>query len=359
MPKRIIYIAAAFLSLLFLQTGCSRDTLETDMPAPGPDLPEGTPVTLVLPFSSIEQYEVDVTTKAESSKVDESRIQNLYVMLFDNTVSPAKKIYGRYFSHDHLEEDATTFNSNDNECWFVNNKKLGSGDEVLTEGAVKISTVTCENATLVVIANITNAVTNLDGINSLDRLKAVQDYNELKGIQVCLEQDIVNRKDLFLMTGELANKNTRNMMWNNPAGSTTFNTSYRVPLTHVDAKVKFRVKVNPTYISAAKPVYWQVCNTPDRCYLYTKDGQGNAPEEIEHFDSQQYYFEGTENVKDPSTNEILETYYTFCFYMLENNQSPNGENPDMRGRPAHRAGHSAPTLWRTVNGNMLLHMERM
>ena len=85
MPKRITYIAAAFLSLLLLQTGCSRDTLETDMPAPGPDLPEGTPVTLVIPFSSIEQYEVDVTTKAESSDVDESRIQNLYVMLFDNT----------------------------------------------------------------------------------------------------------------------------------------------------------------------------------------------------------------------------------------------------------------------------------
>ena len=326
MPKRITYIAAAFLSLLLLQTGCSRDTLETDMPTPGPDLPEGTPVTLVIPFSSIEQYEVDVTTKAESSDVDESRIQNLYVMLFDNTdtAEEPKKIYGRYFSHDHLEEDATTFNSNDNECWFVNNKKLGSAAGVLTEGAVKISTVTCSNATLVVIANITNAVTNLDGMNSLDRLKAVQDYNELKDIQVCLEQDIVNRKDLFLMTGELANKNTGEMMWNTAPGNTTFNPTYRVPLTHVDAKVKFRVKVNPTYIGAAKPVYWQVCNTPDRCYLYTKDGQGNAPEEIEHFDSQQYYFEGTENVKDPSTNEILETYYTFCFYMLENNQSPNG-----------------------------------
>ena len=326
MPKRITYIAAAFLSLLLLQTGCSRDTLETDMPAPGPDVPEGTPVTLAIPFSSIEQYEVDVTTKAESSDVDESRIQNLYVMLFDNTDTPTKsqKIYGRYFSHDHLEDDATTFNSNDNECWFVNNKKLGSGEGVLTEGAVKISTVTCSNVILVVIANITNAVTNLDGMNSLDRLKAVQNYNELKDIQICLEQDIVNRKDLFLMTGELANKNTRDMMWNTAPGNTTLNPTYRVPLIHVDAKVKFRVKVNPTYISAAKPVYWQVCNTPDRCYLYTKDGRGNAPEEIEHFDSQQYYFEGTENVKDPSTNEILETYYTFCFYMLENNQSPNG-----------------------------------
>ena len=323
MLKRIIYIAAAFLSLL-LPAGCWRDAMETDMPAS--DIPEGAPATLVIPFSSIEEYEVHVATKAESSNVDESRIQNLYVMLFDNTDSPdePKKIYGRYFSHDHLESDATTFNSNDNECWFVNNKALGSGDGVLTEGAVKISTVTCSNATLVVIANITNAVTNLDGINSLDRLKAVQNYNELKDIQVCLEQDIVNRKDLFLMTGELQNKNTRDMMWNNPAGSTTFNPTYRVPLVHVDAKVKFRVKVNPTYISAAKPVYWQVCNTPDRCYLYTKPGPGNAPEEIDHFDSQQYYFEGTEYDRDPSTNEITNTYYTFCFYMLENNQSPNG-----------------------------------
>ena len=342
MLKRLLYIST-FLILL-LPSGCRRDLMEIEGPySSETDLPDGTPVTLIIPFSGIDQYEVSVSTKAEASATDESRIQNLYVMLFDNgqtvddgdyTASP-KKIYGRYFSHEQLCKDGTALNSDDHESWFVKNRTLTDTDEVLTEGAVKISTVTASNATLVVIANVTNAVTNLDGINSLDRLKAVRHYKELKDIQVCLEQDIVNRKDLFLMTGELANVNTSALRWNNPAGSLVYNEDCRVELKHVDAKVKFRVKVNRTNISAAKPVYWQVCNTPDRCYLYTRPGAGNAPEETDHFESQQYYFEGTEYEKDsggnvvkeldPTTGEMVPiTYYTFCFYMLENNQAPNG-----------------------------------
>ena len=308
-----------------------------------PDIPEGAPATLLLPFSGIDQYEVAVSTKSEASKADESRVQNLYVMVFDNNKkisdgtysNSPQKIYGRYFSYDHLKSPEE-LNASDNECWFVQNKPLINDDEsILTKGAVKISTVTTSDAIVVVIANVTNSVTNLDGINALDRLKAVQHYKELKDIQVCLEQDIVNRKDLFLMTGELANVNTRNLMWNTSVGSLEYNDSYTVELKHVDAKVKFRVKINRNNISAAKPVYWQVLNTPDRCYLYTKDGQGNAPEEIDHFSSPQYYFEGTEYEKDSSNNIVKEldpttgemvpiTYYTFCFYMLENNQAPNG-----------------------------------
>ena len=339
MLKKLLYTALCLI--LLLPVSCRRDWLEEGVDTV--DIPEGVPITVLLPFSSVEQYDVTVGTRAESPVTDESRIHNLYVMIFDNTKlvdddnysSSPKKIYGRYFSYDHLKDKPSDLNSDDNECWFVKNKPLNSDDEVLTQGAVKISTVTCSDATVVVIANVTNAVSNLDGINGLDRLKAVQHYKELKDIQVCLEQDIVNRKDLFLMTGELANKNTRNLMWNTAVGNEIYNSTYRVSLTHVDAKVKFRVKVNRNNISAVKPVYWQVCNTPDRCYLYTKP-DGSAPEGIDHFASQQYYFEGTDYDKDPSTKEILKewdpttqemvpiTYYTFCFYMLENNQSPNG-----------------------------------
>lgn len=321
MKKIILHIVV--LLLLPVLFSCDRRMVEVDKPGTSRGLPEGTPVTLVLPFGATELYEVEVSTKAASSAVDEARIHNLYVMIFnlddcldDGTVGGSpKKIYGRYFSYDHLKESLAALNSDDNECWYVDNVTLDQS-VTQTKGAVKVSTITCSNAKLVVIANVENAITNMDGMDELDRLNAVEHYNELRGIQVCLEQDVVNRKDLFLMTGEMA-VDTNDMRWGSMSGETpSYDNHYTVTLKPVDAKVKFRVRVNPTNISAVTPVYWQVCNTPDRCYLYSDYAGGAAPEGTNHFASQQFYFEGQEKVGDI-------TYYTFSFYMLENRQTPN------------------------------------
>ena len=286
----------------------------------GPDsqvvLPEGVPVTLVIPFDGTDAVDVDVTTKAEASSVDETSIHDLYVMIFDNSdTSPGspRKIYGRFFSYDHLKSTLALLDADDNECWYVSNKTLDNS-VAKTTGAVKISTITCTDAKLVVIANVTTSIINLDGEDPLDRLKSVEHYNELKNIQVRLEQDVVNRKDLFLMTAE-KNVNTTLMSWGTVG--TGYNSSYKLSLSPIDAKVKFRVKVDPVNISDVTPVYWQVCNTPNRCFLYTDDDGRTTPEDISYFESQQYYFEGKEEVAG-------ETWYTFCFYMLENNQNPNG-----------------------------------
>ena len=337
MLKRIIYILA-FL-LLLIPSGCRRDMMETDF-QPLEDIPDGTPITMLLPFYSIEQYDVDINTKAEASPSDESRIHDLYVMIFDNTPSgkvsdenytdSPRKIYGRYFSYDHLKGGLAALSADDNECWYVKNKVLDDGAEVKTEGAVKVSTISCSNAILIVIANVRNSVTNLDGKDGLERLREIRHLKELQDVQVCLEQDIVNRKDLFLMTGELSSINTANLRWNQELSPSEYNSTYRVPLIPVDAKVKFRVKCNPTYISEARPVYWQVCSTPDRCYLFTKDkvgGYSPAPSGIDYFETQQYYFEGEDTEEVDTDGDGIDdttyTYYTFCFYMLENDQKRN------------------------------------
>lgn len=303
--------------LLLLTLSCSRELMEVDAPRETVLLPEGVPVTVILPFSNKEMLDVEVRTKAESSAIDESRIHDLYVMIFDKddlvddpelgiTDSP-RRIYGRYFSYDHLESSLSALEANENECWFVENKDIG-GTVSKTTGAVKVSTITRNNATLVVIANVGNSVTNMDGQDALDRLRAVTHLKELQGIEVCLEQDVVNRKDLFLMTGSL-DVNTREMNWGTLPKD--YDSNYTVSLTPVDAKVKFRVKVNETNISAVTPVYWQVINTPDRCFLDSAHNEERPPEDIHYFKSQQYYFEGSETIGG-------DTYFTFCFYMLEN-----------------------------------------
>ena len=315
MRKSLLHIACLLASLLPVFS-CSRSLMEPDAPE---TLPDGVPVTLTIPFSGTDLYEVTVGTKAEASSVNETHVHDLYVMIFDNTDlvgdnndSP-RKIYGRFFSYEHLKESLSALNADDNECWYVENKNL-EGTVAATTGAVKVSTITCSDARLVVIANVTNAIMNLDGEDALDRLKEVTHYKELQGIEVRLEQDIVNRKDLFLMKGELA-VNTASMNWGTLPKN--YDPDYTVSLVPVDAKVKFRVKVNSTNISAVTPVYWQVHNTPDRCYLDSSYNGEAAPSGNSHFDSQQYYFEGTEE-KDGYT------WYTFCFYMLENRESPNG-----------------------------------
>ena len=43
----------------------------------------------------------------------------------------------------------------------------------------------------------------MDSENEIERLNAVEDLDELRGLTVSLEQDIVNRKNLFMMMGTL------------------------------------------------------------------------------------------------------------------------------------------------------------
>lgn len=290
------------------------------MPGGKKHRPDGTPVTLLVPFCAQEMLDVSVTTKAEASGVDESRIHDLYVMIFDNNHlvdldgdevgdSP-KKLYGHYFSYDHQKASLSELDADIHECWYVKNKEI-SGGITNTTGAVKISTETCSDAILVVIANVQNAVMNLDGKNGLERLNEVQHLEELQGIEVQLEQDVVNRKDLFLMTGTFTKDgglHTDDLEWGTVAEG--YNSDYTVELSPVDAKVQFKIKVNKTNISAVTPVYWQVYNTPDRCYLDPSFDEEKAPRDIRYFKSQKYYFEETKE-------EDGDTYYVFTFYILE------------------------------------------
>ena len=315
--KRILHTAI----LVLLVLSCTRERELEPYPM-GEDLPAGVPVMLTIPFGSDDLMQVEVGTKADAGFINESNIHDLYVFLFDKddmaSGSP-HKVYGRYFNFDHRRSSLAELNDHHNECWFVENKSINSPDAP-TRGAVKISTVTRDNVALVVLANVNNAVMELDGNDEIARLDAVEDLDELRGLSVRLEQDIVNRKNLFLMMGALGYEgngiSTGSMQWNRPAPDDfDYNPDYKVQLIALDAKVKFRVKANTEYISNVTPVYWQVCRAPNSCHLFPDYNGGSAPDDIYYFDSQQVYFEG----KETDGND---TYYTFCFYMLENRLSP-------------------------------------
>ena len=305
--------------LALMVSSCSR-SMEEEMP--GLILPEGMPITMRIDFGADNLVNLDVSTKAEAAPADEERIHDLYVMIFcdgegDGHVTRGQKIYGRYFSYEHLQSSLSVLDSSPNEGWWVENRSIDNS-VTKTRGAVKISTKVCSSAKLVVIANVDNGICKLgDQDDVIDYLNGIRTYDQLRQTQVKLTQDIVNRKDLFLMlgvpedgSGNPKNVNTGEMVWGTTSPSTEYNPDYRVYLRPVDAKVKFKIKVNETNISAAKAVYWEACNVPNRCYLFSDYDEGRAPEGTVYFGTDQAYFEGT-------VEEGGDTWYVFSFYMLE------------------------------------------
>lgn len=315
-------------------------------------LPEGAPITMRIDFGASDLINLDVSTKAEATPADEERIHDLYVMIFCDGEGQGhqpvrgQKIYGRYFSYEHLESTLADLDNSPNEGWWVENRTIpdpNSPESTITKtrGAVKISTKVCSEAIVVVVANIDNGVCKLGkdgqfGNDMLAFLNGIRTYEEFRQTQVKLTQEVVNRKDLFLMMGfpedgyrALRHVNTGDMIWGTNPSTPNYNSDYKINLRAVDAKVKFKVRINdpnnylkdeqgnyildesgnPTYkaISAAKAVYWEVDKTPDRCYLFSDANGGNPPRETVYFDTEPAYFEGQDE----------NGWYYFSFYMLE------------------------------------------
>ena len=313
-----IFLLVSILPALF---SCRK---EIDVPG-DVVLPEGTPVVLTMGFGADNLEDVKIGTKAEVSRADESRIHDLYVLIFN---SSGNKIYGRYFTYEHQysilsDNDPQTVDllSQENEGWYVDNLLRTDTDLTKkTRGVVKISTVSSSNCTLVLLANINNTVTSIKDPDdprqhehsALDWLSqsylTLDDFNKAN---VTLEQNVVNRSNLFLMMGFKEHVNTGEMTWDKTYGSSTgtYGTDYNITLVPLDAKIKFLIKYDETNISGVTPRHWKAYNLPDRCMLAPSN---KTPSQIGtlFFNTDDLYFEGTETVNNA-------TWQAFSFYMLE------------------------------------------
>lgn len=283
-------------------------------------VPDGEAVTMYIGFGAGEQLDVSVGTKAEATREDEHNVHDLYVLIFreDGT-----RLYGRYFSYEHLIPSLTTLDAEKNEGWWVDNvtvadvnadKGKSLENKKKTRGVVKISTESRSTCTLVLLANISNAVFSMNDKSALDVLSDVSTLDELKAVKVTLEQDVVHRSNLFLMLGRKENVSTGDLVWGTNPSKPSYDPDSRVELVKLDAKVKFRIKYNPDNISKVTPRTWEVHRVPENCYLFPNDPPANG-DAHDYFDAQAAYFEGTET-------DDTGTYEVFSFYMLENRQPP-------------------------------------
>lgn len=273
-------------------------------------VPEGEPVTITLGFGAEDFRDVQIGTKSEVNRADESRVHDLFVLIFSKDTG--EKIYGRYFTYDHLSADRATMLAQENEGWYVDNLLLSETDtDKKTRGVVKISTVSKNDCRLVLVANVANTITSINKQDAVEWLTSDISLEDLNNANVTLEQNVVNRSNLFLMMGTLDIANTSLMTWDKTGGSSTgdYGTDYRVRLTTLDAKVKFRIRYDQSNISSITPRYWQALNVPDRCRLVPSELR---PSEIgtQFFNTNEAYFETTES-SDGTTWQV------FAFYMLE------------------------------------------
>lgn len=323
--KRLIVI---FFSILIL--GSCIKTLEK-----GPDsecYPEGTVVTMHLAFSTPDFLDVKIGTKAEASPADESRVRELYVMLFDEQ---GNKFYGRNFSYSQKAASLSDLEASEHDSWYVET----NASDITTRGVVKLSTVSKPNCTLIVLANVSNTISHIGTATKVvDYLAGITTLGQLKAAKVTLEQDIVTRSDLFLMMGTMEAVNTGSLKWGildstyytapeyNEGTETPVGPGkpYQVELKTLDVKIKFRVKYNKDNTSYIDPNSsysrnWKVYNVPTSCYLFqplTAELQASSSDG--YFDTEEAFFDGTE------VDENHDSWEVFTFYMLENFQSGTG-----------------------------------
>ena len=322
--------------MFLILASCARIKEES---VPGGDracYPEGTPVTMNLSFGTPDFLDVKIGTKAEASAADESRVRELYVMLFDQD---GNKFYGRNFSYSQKSTSLEALEDSDFDCWYVETDNTG----VTSRGVVKLSTISKPNCTLIVLANVSNTISHIGtSARVVDYLAGITTLNQLKAAKVTLEQDIVTRSDLFLMKGELTGVYTGELIWGE-LPNTYYGHSYtyseenetytlnktegtQVELKTIDAKIKFRVKYNTDNIDPERSYSrnWKVYNVPTSCYLFepTTDALKESSAD-DFFSTEDAFFDGSEADDNGTPVDKSDdfSWEVFTFYMLENFQT--------------------------------------
>lgn len=291
---------------------------------------EGKPVEVTLGFGTKPAFDVVVSTKAGHTLENESKVWNLYILIFD---ANGNKIYGHFF-------DATNQGqSTDGSDWWT-------VDNTLFEGTVHLKTETQSGCTIVGISNIDAEMVNI----SPEFLGTVNTLSQLEGMKASLNQLIVSRSGYFPMSGKV------NGVTIDDTDSPTIRKGIarvELMLERLDAKVRFNIQVAPNdvehhkYVKIASftPTEWRVVNIPNKAFVLpsTEDATNTANPEDNFFSYRSSHFDSevgsvVDHYSGSTTDNLLK--HSFTFYMLENKRSMNPDpatptppaNPDFSDR---------------------------
>lgn len=320
MREILLYIAASFLILL---ASCDiKDDFLSQDGWVGTD-----EVWAKLHFGHRNYEQVDISTRATLSEIAESRIENVFVYIFDHE---GKRVYSHFYDYNNKVATLPTTVGN---YWTVSNRTSANNND--TEGEVLIKTPTLGGGSIYMVANL-----NADQLNiSSDQLNLVETLTELQNLTVTLNQEITSRTGCFLMTGFIDNVDI------NEKGEIRQNNGIvRVPLVRLDAKVSVNIVVGEAKLSNQRmkdfvPESWSVMRLPKATQLFESN---NDATELGFFDSEENNFESETT-----------TEKSFSFYLLENKKSSLGLTSYHQREERHKLSNGSYDLskgmWKHVS----------
>ena len=241
---------------------------------------------------------IDITTRATLSEIAESRVENIFVYIFDNT---GKRLYSHYYDYSNRVE---TLPQKVGNYWTVSNRTTTNNSD--TRGEVLIKTPELEGGSIFMIVNL-----NADQLNiSSNQLNLIESVSELQALTVTLNQEITSRTGCFLMTGCV-----KGIDINNKGEISKNGAAVSVPLVRLDAKVSVNVVVGESTTANQRmknfvPESWRVMRLPKGTRVLSGDTHAH---ELGYFDSEEHNFE-TETATEKG----------FSFYLLENKNTSVG-----------------------------------
>lgn len=287
-------------------------------------------VDLHFGFSDFD--EVKVETRATMDIVPESRVSNLYAVLFVN----GKRYYSHYFHKGSLAPSKEDMDKIRTDCWYVIQKLShsdGSVDRNPTNGWLRFVAPECSGGNLYLIANLDADMVNV----SNEKLNMIDTEQDLLDYVVNLNQEITSRNGLFPMVGS-----TKGVNISATGGITGVDGGdVEVHLERLDAKVAVNVRCATGYelesvegtgtttqrLKEFRPESWCVVNLPKGEYLLKHD---NDAEEIGYFSTEPVKFETSEKKtfkywSGKDSVEVASDVSGFSFYMLENREKAKKE----------------------------------
>lgn len=313
---------------------------------------------ITLDFGDNDYEQVRINTRSVLEQTAESRVQNLYVFIFD---SAGNRIYGHYFDNKSLLSDAASVRSADTECWYVKTPSdIGDAD---TDGCIRARVPQiASGGEIFIIANIDADMVNI----SPEKLNYIHSKADLRALSASLNQLITSRNGYFPMSGSRGNISiTKDKIM---ADGTS---DFILWLYRLDARIEVNIKISDDpekdatetevdydadgdgkpetairrqTISEFRPESWQVVNLPRGCFVCERDKAGATDDEPA--DSPTGYF-----TTDAVNFETVSSKSSgFAFYMLENRPDAKAAagsftGRDLRKKDAAGAYDNSDGLW--------------
>lgn len=257
----------------------------------------------IVRFAGSSFEDVVVNTKSTLSQAAESRVRNLFLVIFDRD---GGKIYSAYYDATNVVSSVDGIVEGGVNFWTLENNA--------TEGSIVVNASNCEDAEMWIIANI-----NADMINvSPEKLSFVKSKSELLELTASLNQNVITRTGMFPMVG-MADKLKIDGNKITSGGQEDF----VVELKRIDAKVSVNLGVDTTEdtedetdatvtkqkIVEFRPESWSVMNLPQGTFIVDRGEADYTDAGLGYFNFMEAAFE----TFDQDTKQ-----HGFSFYMLEN-----------------------------------------